>query len=135
RGHFLTMCWPYRPRLCCSGVRGQSAMPAVEPWLSHLPRGELEGGRRLNRRSDLVTARYFTTARRRCAAFSRLAADVRGTTGDRLRRDPDQQILDAIVVDDAVGRIAHDVEVELAGDSAADDAVVGSALSTGVEHR
>src|ERR1700759_4938888 len=109
-------------------------MPAaVEPWLSHLGWGELEGGRRLNGGRDVIAARRAAAVRgsagRRFGGgappdFIRgLPPDIPGAAGDRLRRDPDQKILDAVVVDDAVGGVAHDVEVELAGDVAADDPV------------
>jgi hypothetical protein len=41
-----------------SVVTDQSAMAAaVEPWLSHLRWGELEGGRRLNGGGDFISAR------------------------------------------------------------------------------
>src|SRR5690348_2576945 len=81
-----------RPRglMTSSGATEGSAMTAVvEPWLSHRRWGELEGSRRLNGRSEVVSARLFA-AGGRCTAdvLGRLACDVRGATGDRLRRDP-----------------------------------------------
>ena len=112
-----------------------SAGNCIEPWLSHLRFGELVGGRR----DDLGgarwclrrCARHFTTAASRCTAddLGGLSCDVRGATAHWARRDPTKQILAAVVVDDAVGDVADDVEVELAGQSATDDPVVGSALA------
>ena len=100
-------------------------MPAgncIEPWLSHLRFGELEGRRRDDLGGGFRRGCF-------CSAFSRWPADDLGGLswgiggaaargiGTALERTghPNQQILDSVVVDDAVGGVAHDIEVERAG--------------------
>src|SRR3954452_24347521 len=63
------------------------------------------------------------------------AAPLRACAALARAGNPRQQILHTVVVDDAVRHWAHDVEVELAGHRAAEDAVIRSVLSAGVEHR